>query len=136
MVVEDLIRAESNGKLSFGNYELAEKKKKADFEFAGDLYKVKTFNEITKLERNEQFVYESVPGTSVLDFVAEENGVSFKVCGVSDANITLELESETEYDVYIGGEKVAEMFTNLGGKLSISVEFKDSEPVSVKVIKR
>ena len=30
----------------------------------GDLYKVKTFKEITKLERNGMFVYESVPGTS------------------------------------------------------------------------
>lgn len=34
----------------------------------GDLYKVKTFKEITKLERNGMFVYESVPGTAVTDF--------------------------------------------------------------------
>ena len=31
---------------------LPEKKKLADFEVAGDLYKVKTWNEMTKLERN------------------------------------------------------------------------------------
>ena len=29
------------------------------------MYKVKTFREITKLERNDLFVYESVPGTAV-----------------------------------------------------------------------
>lgn len=28
------------------------------------MYKVKTYNEITKLERNDMFVYESVPGTA------------------------------------------------------------------------
>ena len=33
---------------------------KQDFEHQGDLYKVKTFKEITKLERNGMFVYESV----------------------------------------------------------------------------
>ena len=31
------------------------------------MYKVKTFKEITKLERNGMFVYESVPGTAVFD---------------------------------------------------------------------
>lgn len=47
-VVEELIRKEDNGTLSFGNYLLDAKTKKADFEFQGDLYKVKTFKEITK----------------------------------------------------------------------------------------
>ena len=41
-VVEELIRKEDNGTLSFGNYLLDAKTKKADFEFQGDLYKVKT----------------------------------------------------------------------------------------------
>lgn len=33
------------------------KTKLADFEVNGDLYKVKTFKEITKLEKNGTFVY-------------------------------------------------------------------------------
>ena len=41
------------------------KTKKDGFEFQGDIYKVKTFKEITKLEKNGMFVYESVPGTAV-----------------------------------------------------------------------
>ena len=47
-VVSELIRTEADGTISFGNYELPAKSKKSDFEHDGDLYKVKTFKEITK----------------------------------------------------------------------------------------
>ena len=66
--IEGLIRTESDGSLSFGNYTLPKKSKVSDFEHNGDLYKVKTHKEVTKLERNDMFVYESVPGTTVLNF--------------------------------------------------------------------
>ena len=48
-VISELIRSEADGTLSFGNYELESKSKKQDFEHQVDLYKVKTFKEITKL---------------------------------------------------------------------------------------
>lgn len=67
-VINELIRTEENGNISFGNYSLDVKSKAEDFEHDGDLYKVKTFKEITKLERNGMFVYESVPGTAVTRF--------------------------------------------------------------------
>ena len=54
-VVSELIRIEDDGTISFGNYMLAAKSKLQDFEFQGDLYKVKTFGEITKLERNGRY---------------------------------------------------------------------------------
>ena len=60
-VVNELIRSEADGAISFGNYKLDTKSKLPDFEHCGDTYKVKTFNEITKLEKNGSFVYESVP---------------------------------------------------------------------------
>ena len=66
--VKELLRAENDGTLSFGDYTLASKTKKDGFEFKGDLYKVKTFAEITKLEKNGMFVYESVPGSTVENF--------------------------------------------------------------------
>jgi len=59
-VVSDLINVQEDS-LEFGNYELGSKTKKDGFEFQGDIYKIKTFNEITKLEKNGLFVYESVP---------------------------------------------------------------------------
>ena len=55
-VISELIRTEENGKLSFGDYTLAAKAKLDNFEKDGDIYKVKTFKEITKLERNGLFV--------------------------------------------------------------------------------
>ena len=58
-VVKELIREESDGSISFGNYTLAQKAKLEDFEHAGDLYKVKTFSTMTKLEKNGLFLYES-----------------------------------------------------------------------------
>ena len=134
-VVKELIRTEDNGKISFGNYELTVKSKLSDFEFDGDMYKVKTYNEITKLERNGMFVYESVPGTTVLDLDAEENGMSFVVEGPKDAQITVELEKDTSYEVIIDGVEAGEMKTNLGGKLSFSVELEQAEQVSVNIQK-
>ena len=63
--VKELLRVENDGTLSFGDYTLTSKTKLENFEFQGDLYKVKTFAEITKLEKNGMLIYESVPGTAV-----------------------------------------------------------------------
>ena len=94
--VKELILSEDNGNLSFGDHTLSSKAKKEDFPHGGDLYKVKTYNEITKLERNGIFVYESVPGTSVNHFKETEDGVSFDVEGADDAQITLGLTRNTK----------------------------------------
>lgn len=134
-VVEELLRTESNGSISFGNHSLQEKAKLENFEYNGDMYKVKTFNSMTKLEKNGLFVYESVPGTSVLNFTETEDGVTFVVEGAEDAQITVGLEEKTEYYVYINGENAGKMATNLGGKLNLSVELAGVGEVEVKVMK-
>ena len=41
-IVAELLRAEEDGTLSFGNYTLDTKSKLSDFEHDGDIYKVKT----------------------------------------------------------------------------------------------
>lgn len=132
-VVKELIRTEENGTISFGNYELTKKSKVSDFEHDGDMYKVKTYNEITKLERNGMFVYESVPGTAVLNLDAEENKMSFTVEGPQDAQITVELEEDAQYKIVIDGAEAGQMKTNLGGKLSFSVELEQAELVAVSI---
>ncbi|MBE5827191.1 MAG: endosialidase [Butyrivibrio sp.] len=134
-VIEQLIRAESDGTISFGNYELPEKKKLENFQHNGNILKVKTYKDITKLESNENFVYESVPGTAVTGFKETENGVEFKVEGDSDAQITLGLLENTEYSIFIGGNSIGKMTTNLGGKLNLSVELSGNGLVDVKVEK-
>ncbi len=131
--VESLIAKEKDGTLSFGNFTLPEKSKLSDFAHEGDLYKVKTFYEITKLEKNGLFVYESVPGTSVFNFRSNGDVVSFSVTGKDDAQITLELEPDKEYEVFIDGASVGRMKTNLGGKLVFSVEAKEDTATAVEI---
>jgi len=134
-VVKELLRGEKNGAISFGDYTLAEKAKLDNFEHGGDVYKVKTFYEITKLEKNGLFVYESVPGSAVTEFAETEDGVRFQVESGQDVQITLELEESTEYGIYVNGTQVGMMETNRSGKLSISVEL-DGKAASVKVMRR
>ncbi len=134
-IVEQLIRSENDSALSFGNYELSTKAKVEDFPFGGSSYKVKTFCEITRLEKDGVFVYESVPGTSVNAFVKSESGVEFLVSGKEDAQLTVGLAEDEIYNVFVNGEKVGDMKTNMSGKLSVSVELGDGNEVSVKITK-
>lgn len=134
-VIEELIRTEENGTISFGNYLLEAKSKVQDFEYHGDLYKVKTFKEITKLERNGRFVYESVPGTTVEGFKATEKGLDFIVEGYEDSQITVELEEDTTYKIYLDNTNIGQMKTNLSGKLALSVEISCANRVHVKIVK-
>ena len=133
-VIKELIRKEDDGTLSFGNYEFDTKQKLSDFEFEGDLYKVKTFKEITKLERNCLFVYESVPGTVVTGLKVTDEEIVFSVEGLEDASITLELEPETEYKVYVDGTNIGKMKTNLGGKLVLSIEINPGQTYQIRVV--
>ena len=113
-VVEELLRAESDRMISFGNHKLAAK---------------------AKLEKNGMFAYESEPGTSVNRFEETENGLTFTVEGDEDAQITVGLEEDTVYKVFVNGANVGEMKTNLSGKLSISVELASVGAVEVKIVK-
>lgn len=135
-VIEELICIEQDGTISFGNYKLVQKAKKSDFEYQGDMYKVKTYNEITKLERNDMFVYESVPGTAAEHFRVTDEDVEFAVEGSRDAQITIQLENDTDYEVYVDGAAVGSMKTNMSGKLSVSVELEEGVSVQVKAVKR
>lgn len=133
--VQELIRSEANSTISFGDYTLSQKAKLDNFEHCGDLYKVKTCREITKLERNGLFVYESVPGTAVTYFKETADGVTFLAEGPEDAQITLGLEESCEYEIAVGGADAGVMKTNLGGKLSVSVELTGKDAVKVQVKK-
>ncbi len=132
-VVSELIRKEENGALSFGDYTLKTKAKLDNFDCQGDLYKVKTFNEITKLEKNGMFAYESVPGTTVTNFVKTNESASFNVEGAEDAQITLGLDEDKTYNVKIDDKDVGNIKTGLGGKLSISVELENQDSVKVEI---
>ena len=132
MSVSELLRTETDGSLSFGNHELGEKAKLEDYKYGGDLMKVKTYKPMTKLEKNGMLVYESVPGTSVYHFKESETGVTFEVEGSEDAQITVGLSEEVDYEVIVGGVSAGKMKTGMGGKLSFNVEL-GGAPVSVVI---
>ena len=133
-VISELIRSESDGTISFGDYSLDTKAKLDNFKHAGDLYKVKTYQEITKLERNGMFVYESVPGTAVMKFKATDEEVSFQVEGPEDTQITLELESNKEYSVFVDDKDLGVSKTDVGGKITFDVDLQKGSMTVVKVV--
>ena len=95
-----------------------------------------TFNEITKLEKNGMFVYESVPGTAVENFKASADEVVFNVSADKDIQVTLELEADTEYVIYMDNVNIGTMKTNLSGKISVSAEMDPGRTVEIKVKKK
>lgn len=134
--LKELIRAGEDGSLSFGNYELTSKQKVSGFEYAGDIYKVKTYCDITKLEKNETFAYESVPGTAVTGYRETESGVEFSVEGLRDTQIIVGVEDETEYDVYVDGERLESCDTSLSGKLVIGMELGEGIKRKISIVKK
>ena len=80
------------------------------------------------------FVYESVPGTTVTNFKADDE-ISFEVEGFEDAQVTLDLEAETEYKINVNDNDIGEMKTNLGGKLMFSLELDEGAKTKVLIEK-
>ncbi len=133
-VVEELIRKEDNGTLSFEITFWMQRPRKRILSFRG-FVQGKTFKEITKLEKNGLFVYESVPGSTVTDFKNDGEVISFTVEAAGDLGFTLELEPSQEYKVLLEDVELGKMKTNLGGKLNVSIELDEGKKASVKVIK-
>jgi hypothetical protein len=130
-----ILRSMEDETLEFGDYTLSHKAKLDNFEFEGDIYKIKTCQEMTKLDKNGMFVYESVPGSAVKRYHATATEVSFQVSSYEDIQITLELEPNQEYETIINQHSVGVMMTNVSGKLSISVELNLGEVADVLVVK-
>ena len=129
--IKELIRTEEDNTLSFGNYDLPTKGKVSDYVFDGDVYKVRTFHDITRLEKNETFDYESTPGTVVTDYKETEDTLSFIVNGFQDTQIIVAVEDDTEYQVSVDDAVIENYETNLSGKIVISLEL---EPGCVKKV--
>lgn len=134
--IEKLIIAGADNSISFGDHEAVDKQKLEGFELEGDLYKVKTHNQITRLEKNGKLLFESVPGTSVKDLAVTSEIMTFSVVGsAEDAQITVELEADQDYKVFINQMQVGKVTANLAGKISFSVDFASgSQKVEIKKI--
>lgn len=134
-VVESLIRKETDGTISFGNYLLDKKSKVSDFENAGDIYKVKIVPRDYQAGEKRDVRLRICSGDGGAHLKETGDGMEFAVEGAQDAQITVEMEAETVYEIEIDGESTGTMKTNLGGKLSLSVELEAGKSVSVKIAK-
>ena len=133
-VVSQVISLEPKGGLNFGNYKSAEKLKSDDFDVNGDIYKVKTHSEITRIEKNSMLLYESVPGTAVSRFTLNEKECAFSIEGFENTQITMELEPEKEYRIFIDDVNVGTTKSNRSSKLNFSVELSES-PKDIRIEK-
>ncbi|MBQ9156781.1 MAG: endosialidase [Eubacterium sp.] len=133
--ITELLRAEENGSISFGNYDLDTKTKLADFQFEGDTYKVKTFREITRLEKNGGVAYESVPGSAVHEYKETDRLITFSVEAPDDVQITVEVEPEKDYKVLIDDTNIGRIHSSISGKISFSIELNPGETARVQIVK-
>lgn len=129
----EIISTMENGKLSFGDYSLAEKQKKEDFPHCGDLYKIKTYNTMTKLEKNGLFLFESVPGTNVSNFEENDKGMFFSIESDKDAQVTVGLAENTEYDVAVDKKSIGKIKSNGSGKISFGIELQAGEKKEISI---
>ena len=118
----EILYTGEDGRVAFGDYTLKEKTKVEDFPFGGDLLKVKTYEDITRFEKNGLFVYESVPGTTVTGFSETADSMEFTVSGKGAVSITLGLQDDTLYEISEDGNDAGAVKTGLGGKLSLSLD--------------
>ena len=64
---------------------------------------------------------------------AGDTSVQFSVEGEKDAQITIQLEDEREYEVYVDGVSVGGMKTNVSGKLVLSVELNPGKATAIRI---
>ena len=132
-IINEIIRVEPDGSLSFGDYESAEKKK-SELEAGGNQYYVKTHADITRLEKNGMLLIETVPGAAVHGLAVEAGTTAFSLEGLEDTRVTLELAPNEVYRVVINGTNIGNVKSNMSGKVIFSMEL-DATQQSVEVTK-
>ena len=66
----------------------------------------------------------------------KSDSTEFVVKGDKDAQITIGVAEDTEYDVYLDDEKTGTVASGLSGKLSLSVALSDKGSVNVRIVKK
>ena len=133
-VINEIICTEADGSLSFGNYEVAEKQKAEGFKVGNDVYKVRTHKDVTRLSKNGNLVLETVPGATVHSLKVGERGTGFEIEGNGNTMVTLELDGDSTYSIYVDDVNLDKVNTNMTGKISFSLEL-DSNCKSVRIEK-
>ena len=122
-VVKEIIKIENNN-LCFGNYLLEEKNKVE--------YKVKTYNKITRLEKNDKLIMETIPGSAIKNFNMSEKKIYFSAEGLDETQITFDLQANKNYEIEIDNVLIGTEKSNAFGKLGFSVNLTD-KPKNIKI---
>lgn len=134
--VNEGIRIESDKTLSFGNFQSDTKQKIDNFMFAKDIYNLRTYKQVTKLEKNEEFLLETNPGSAINNFFKQnKDQVSFTVEGFANTIITLQLNEDTLYRVSSGKANLGNTKSNSSGKVKFSIDLSNGKPQNVLVEK-
>ena len=118
-VIREGIAINTDGSISFGNYEAKEKIKVNDFEHQGALYSLRTHKDVTRLEKNNDLLFEAVPGAAVHNFQLDEKSCEFEIEGAGSCQVTICLEPQAEYMLTIAEESPISLQTNkASGKIN------------------
>lgn len=128
---QKLIYVNDRGQLEFGDYTLNEKSKVPSFEMGGDSYYLKTWKEITRLEKNGLFLLEALPGCRISAFEEKEDETGFTVSAPYEVHLTIGVDESADYTLLVGGVDRTTSMTRIGGKLAFTVPTKEGEPVDV-----
>jgi len=123
---------DTDGTLCFGGHTLAGKHKSGDFEAGGDIYRVKTDEYLTRIEKNGRLLFESVPCSTVRGFSLNDKACAFTLAGLRSTQVTMELEPEVDYDIVIDGVSAGVSRSNIASKLNFSVEL-NYTPKTIKI---
>ncbi|MCL2674474.1 MAG: endosialidase [Defluviitaleaceae bacterium] len=134
-VISEIIRAEADNTLSFGNYTVADKQKSNDFKLNGHTYKVKTYNELTRLECDDKMLLETVPGTAIHNLNDSNGSLEFAAEGSGDTQFTVGLEPDLEYNIFVDGEFVGMAISSLSGKINFGIELREDFSPRIKIAK-
>lgn len=125
-VISEIIRIEDDNSISFGNYHTTEKQKLDNFQFGESIYKVKTYNEVTRIKKDGTLLLETVPGSTIHNFNKDEKEVTFTIEGFENTNIIMQLESDTAYRITTNNQNLGSMKSNLSGKISFALNLSNS----------
>lgn len=132
--INEGILLNSDNSISFGNYEVEEKFKVNDFKVNQDFYKLATYDKLTRLYKNDNLVLEATPGATFHNFFQNDLQTNFKIEGIGDTLVTIELAPNTNYSLFINDVKIDKIITNLSGKLNFSLSL-SSELQNVRIVK-
>lgn len=123
--MDGIISRNESGGLDFGGFAFEKKQKQDGFSAGGNVYKIKTHNEITRLEKNDALVFETTPGSLITDFYINDALCAFDARGLGDTHITVELLPETQYRLVEDDVNISDCKTNKSGKIMFSAELSD-----------